>query len=165
MTRRDMLEMRAVLNQILNTEITPKLAYLIDDVIASTDLQANKLAELATPSAEFNEFDEKRTKLCVDYAKKDGAGNPAQTVRDDRMVYDIPEEKREEFDGAVESLKAEYAEAIDSYEQQAAAYDKLCDGSIDINVTAIPVSLLPDMPGRMALILKPIVDTTELEVT
>lgn len=100
----------------------------------------NKVNELAKMSELFKEFDKKRVEINEKYATKDENGK--SIMKDER--FEIPEDKKEDFEKEIEALKEEYKEAIKEREEQKNNVEAYLKEETELELKPIPLSMIPD---------------------
>lgn len=88
----------------------------------------------------IQEFDKKRIKVCCEYADKDENGNPKL----DKNNYSISEERRIEFDKAIDELQKEYEPSFKEMENNQKEFNDFLDEDIEVDLHLIPMSVVPD---------------------
>lgn len=83
------------------------------------------------------EFEKKRVALCEKFANKDDKGQPVIIERE----YDIPSEKKEEFNGQLATLREEYDKS--GADEAEIAFVEHVKNEVEIEYVPIPRSLLP----------------------
>lgn len=114
-------------------------------------------------SDDYKEYDEKRTKLCVEMADKDDRGEALMNfVGGKPHSYRIIENKKP-FDKAFAKLKEEYADAIEEEKERKADFEEYLDSEKSeeeiqlrsIPFEAIPMKVDPNDPENSELVVEP----------
>lgn len=112
--------------------------------------EVDNIREIGKTSERYQLFDNKRIKLCNDFAEKDENGQPV--IRDNSFVI-IPD-KKQEFDSSLDALKLEFKDAIDELENKKKEIDELMEEDIEIPFVKIPLSVIPeDLLGKEVEVL------------
>lgn len=107
--------------------------------------QIEKIQNMLKTSDEFNTYQDKRIKLCIEHAKLDKNGNPLIKKTNEGLdEYIIDENVSENFNRRIKELQKEYQTEIDNYLQQVSNYNNEIQTEIDIDFKTFNENDIPD---------------------
>jgi uncharacterized protein YeeX (DUF496 family) len=134
------------------------------DITNALESTFKSIQEVIKPSDKFIEFETKRNELLKAAADIDENGQPKTHVDPFTYTqsYNIPSLKMESVKESIRVLKEEYKDAIEENIKQQPEIKKLMEDEIDIPITLIPFSLVPDeMDIDILRALSPYIDRGE----
>ncbi len=107
------------------------------------------LQEIVKPNEKYSEYENKRIKLCEEYADKDEKGKPKMEILNEATKeYVISDRKG--FDKALEDLRKEYKEVLDERDAQIKEVNELLEKESDLVPFMVEYEDLPqDITGNM----------------
>lgn len=96
--------------------------------------------KLIKQSDKFEEFDKKRVEINKKYAKLDEKGNP-ELVNEQ---YQILDDKKEDFNKEIDTLKEEYKDTLKEREDQKKELEAFLKEEITLEFKSIPLSIVPE---------------------
>ena len=140
MTRDKVAELYGVLNQLGNTKGPVKFGFIAAKNKRVAEPEVKSLQEANKPIPEYMESEDKRLKLCREYAEKDDKGNPVVMGQ----AFKIQEDLKAEFDEKIEALKEEYKETIEETEKRQEEFRKLLEEEIELEFNTFKMSEMPE---------------------
>jgi len=130
-------------NAIKDVNITAsvKFNYGLAKLKKQLEKEADTFKEAIKPEPKFEEYENKRNSLILDYAKRDADGKVVQ-INDNAVELD--EDKKTEFYEKLAKLDKEYEEVIKKRKQQAEEINKLLESEIQIDLYKIKFEDLPE---------------------
>lgn len=116
-----------------------KFAYGVIKTRQSIEPVINELMKLQVPPKEYVEYDNKRSKLCVEYSDKDENNKPKTTGNN----YIIAEDRKPEFEEKMKGLNEEYAEVQKAFLKQIGDYNEKLNEEVKVHLHKIPLSQFP----------------------
>jgi len=134
------------------------------DITNALEPTVKSIQEVIKPSEKFIEFETKRNELLKAAADIDESGQPKTYVDPytHAQSYSIHPSKMESVKESIGVLKEEYIDTINENIKQQPEIEKLMKDEIDIPITLIPFSLVPDeMDIDILRALSPYIDRGE----
>jgi hypothetical protein len=136
--------------------VNVKFAYAAAKNKAKLQGEQKAVQEGAQPSEKFLEFESKRIALCQEMVDKKEDGSPVMNHQGFVIL-----KRKAEFDTAMESLSAEYQEAIDLRKEQIKAATELMEEPCKVELHKIDIELFPALSiNQMEALLPMISETT-----
>lgn len=158
--RKTLASMWGLINKILGEKTSVKFHYLMLKNKKLLEPEIESLQKTNEPPQGKTEFEEKRVKLCKEYAEKDEAGKPK--LEDDQFGnknFVVPDEAKPEFEEKLAVLKEEYKSAFDEFEKQQKDFLDLLEEEVEIELARIPLSIMPeDIVGTDVELLFDLID-------
>lgn len=101
------------------------------------------MAETQKESPRFEEYQQKRNQVGMEYADKDENGNPVMQLVEGTNVY-VVSERKEEANGKIAELIKEYHDAIEEHKEAMNQFNELMEEEIEIDVCKISFEYLPE---------------------
>jgi hypothetical protein len=138
MKRRDLVELWKMMKEYEGSKGV-KFGYFLARNRKKLQPEIEALEEAITPNETYKTYDIKRVKLAEFYSDKDSNGSPV--IRNSNYVID---EKLDEFNTELASLKEKYKTVIDDREKQIIDYNKMLDEEAEFDGFKIDLNALPD---------------------
>ena len=123
--------------------------------------EVEAIQEAIAPLPAFVEYERARVALCEQYAEKDHVGRPATDTRSGQTVFRMAPETKDEFDRAIEDLRAQHQEAIAAEEERVRTLvaDKFMQEQIAVPIHRVTdPSCVPALPPAIYDAIFPLLD-------
>lgn len=120
-----------------------KFTYTIIKNIDLLEKEIKKISETIKPTNEYDEYEKKRTELCINFCKKDQDNNLIYKNTENGKEYDI-DTLDPKWIEAIEKLKEEYQTTIDERNKQIEQYNNLLDKDADIKFDKMNFDKIPE---------------------
>lgn len=139
MKRRTLLELWKVFERLAGLKHDVRFSYFLakNKVVLKTELEI--LDEAYKPNELYISYEQKRVEAAQKLADKDDSNQPK--INNGSYVINI---NRDEFQKEIKKLKIKFKKAIDEREKQIGDYEKLLDEDVNIDLTKIRFSQLPE---------------------
>ena len=133
-----------------------KLAYGIvrNKKLLETCIEALNTAKVLPDK--YIEYEELRIKMCADFAEKDERGEPkTKFVPKQGNVFDITEEKMEEFEEKMKALRVEWKEAHEEKDKHEEEILSLLEEEVEFDFYQIDIDFFPEemSPADMEILM------------
>jgi len=138
MKRSTIVKLWRVLGNLEGLKHDVRFSYFLakNKVALRTELEV--MEEAQKPSESFLAYEQKRVETAQSFADKDANGNP-KVHNGQYVIYD----KRDEFEKEMAKLKTKFKTAIAAREKQVADYAVLLEEPVEISLSKIRFSQLP----------------------
>lgn len=146
MKNNQLFDLKTVFNEISSTPDYKgiEFAYFIIKNKKIVEQQTTLLEELLK-DAKIQKFEEERIDLLTNFSKDESGNSVTRPAANNRIEYIIPEEKKSEFEKAIDELKTRYATEIEEYSKKVNEYNVLLDQEFvpDVQFARITKDKLP----------------------
>jgi hypothetical protein len=142
MTNNDVIALGKVLNQVSHLR-GKKFAYAVYKNKAIIEKEIEIFNELRKePHSDFNEYEQERANLCINFSRKDENGSPKKVNGPQGEQYDI--EDMDGFQIEFQKLQDKYPQVIEHLEKTKKEIDDFLNSESEIELVKVSIDDIPE---------------------